>query len=137
MNAKDKLKYLMGAKARRLWLLGVKNWHLYYGPEDAEEIDRWDEIKADEIWSEIRRYIFECRVSGLTSRTCPWCNYDLGCGKCGYAKRHFCCADHGSDYSRITWNLRRKWPYIDKFWRRVCFPNEWYREVIEKIEQTN
>jgi len=74
MNAKDKLKFLMGAKARRMWLLGVKNWHLYYGPEDAEEIERWDEGDAEKVWKDIYREVANY-ASGLSPDTCPFCRY--------------------------------------------------------------
>ena len=137
MNAKDKLKHLMGAKARRMWLLGIKDWHLYYGPEDAEEIDRWDDYEADAIWYRIHREIVEYSGGGLTAATCPWCQ-GFSCSGCGYGKRHLECALEGSDLWHITSELRRKWPFdIDKFWHRVCFSNEWYREVVERIEGEN
>jgi len=146
MNAKDKLKYLMGAKARRMWVLGIKNWHLYYGPEDAEEIEKWSEIEAEGVWEAICREVIYHEGRGLNSWTCPWCIFQSycrfwsGCKTCGYGKRHGCCEDlkNGcrSDFCRIVHGIRRKWDVYteDKFWDEVCFPNEWYRKVVERME---
>jgi len=126
MNAKEKLKYLMGAKARRLWLLGVKNWHLYYTPQDAEEIDQWDEDRANEIWYLINKEVFEYSTSGLTASTCPWCQ-GFGCSTCQYKKRHFACCVGYSDFQKII----RPICVVD----RICFPNWWYRQIIDHIER--
>ena len=140
MNAKDKLKFLMGAKTRRMWLLGIKDWHLYYGPEDAEEIERWDKTDAEEAWKGICEEV-ENNTSSLSLGTCPFCRYYgwsgkyYGCWECEYGKRHLKCAEEGSDFRRIVYNSIKGHPFSsDIFWRRVAFPNEWYREVVKRLE---
>ena len=152
MNAKDKLKFLMGAKARRMWLLGIKNWHLYYGPEDAEEIEEWSEEEAEKVWKQIYENImhgvwaletYYYDVSGLSPGTCPYCilyrviKRYISCSGCGYGKRHLECGMLKSDFHRISHQFteERKWFFHieDMFWKKVCFPNEWYREVVERM----
>ena len=148
MNPKEKLKFLMGARLRRLWLLGVKDWHLYYTPEDAEEIGKWDESEAKEVWERIYRQIVLHNARGFDAWTFPWCVYVALCRHfakckiCGYGKRHGECDTFTtcrSDFCRIVHQMRkeRRWSlYIeDKFWDEVCFPNEWYRKVVEKLER--
>ena len=138
MSAKDKLKYLMGAKARRMWLLGIKDWHLYYTPEDAEEIEGWDEGEAEEVWKGIYREVANY-ASGLSPDTCPFCRYYSwirgyhGCFDCGYRKRHLKCAEEGSDFRRIVYNSKGHPFSNDAFWRRIAFPNEWYRKIVERM----
>jgi len=135
MNAREKLKSLMGAKLRRLWLLGVKNWHLYYTPEDAEEIGKWDEWEAEEIWKDIYRKVADY-VSGLSPDTCPFCNYYsftrgyCSCFDCGYGKRHLKCAEEDSDFRRIVRDLD-----IFNFLRKIAFSHEWYWDLVERLDE--
>ena len=133
MNVKDKIKFFMGAKAKRLWLMGVKNWYLYYEPKDAEEIDQWDNDKANEIWWQIKKEIFVHCSSGLTAATCPWCQ-GFGCFECRYKKRHFPCCVSYSDFTRILAGLRKQTPFIDEFLDKIYFSNKWYKRLIIEIE---
>ena len=120
MGPKEKLKLFMGAKARRLWLLGVKDWHLYYTPEDAQDINSWDEATADEVWETIVDSVLYEQTSGLSPCTCPFCIKYRNCDTCSYAKRHFRCIDHYSDFARIA-KLERG---------LSLFPNSWYWQVV-------
>jgi len=136
MSAKEKLKLLMGFKARRIWLLGAKSWYLYYTPQDAKEIDSWDEDNAEDVWEDICTAVegdFSCEM-GLSSATCPWCVFwEMACKKCGYAKRHGRCGNLRSDWFRIITELGG-----DPLNGKLCqglFPASWYRQVIRQIEE--
>ena len=124
----------MGKKARRLKLLGFKKWYLYYDYRDAKEIDTWDELKATQIWNQLKKEILNYYSNGLSASTCPWC-IGFGCSECKYKERHYRCSHFDSDFTNITKDAIEQWgDIIYECMGMIYFSNKWYRKIIKEIE---
>ena len=123
----------MEAKAQKIKEL--TGFDFYFLEEDKKEILDWDDKLAEKVWQEIKIKVMCFHASGLSCSVCPFCQYYeflywsepyfFRCEKCGYARRHGDCFQVNSDYHKIM----KKKSYVK------TMTNEWYKKVIEEIEE--
>ena len=101
-------------------------------PEDAAEIDSWDDWDANYVWQEICKAVY-WHIGGLSAGVCPWCVfYEMRCNECSYAKRHGKCGNYRSDWFKIIIELGGD-PFTSHC--EGLFPVSWYRQIIDYIEK--
>ena len=103
----------------------------YYNIKDKEFIlYKLHCSSAKKIWRIIKESIYEEGDSGLSSKICPFCiQFDYECENCPYSETHGNCYKKGSknsDFHQILLHFKND---------NAVLPNEWYRNVIEKIEK--
>ncbi|MCX8124839.1 MAG: hypothetical protein N3F66_11865 [Spirochaetes bacterium] len=120
----------------------------YFNDGDQQEIKSWTDEEAAKVWEKIKNNIFKLGCSGLRYELCPFCHHygyehngcykalkNPICVKCGYGKRHGICIGeegHVSQYKQILQSFEDSRISMYKF-----FSNEYYVELIEKIEKEN